>query len=246
MLLLSLVSKAALADGQGYNQLTNRTDAKSLCSQYGALFTNIDMDLARWKARGISLDLMQRTAERNTARSGRASLSPYQRCFLAGFRGGRAYLMEEIDLERIGHHAVGVHTMPQCEHHAYGSAPDDYRSHCLPQVMFFVYMRMLLHLERSFVMPDVVGAALPPLSTPPSCALHALGCNQANTPFSYMHPHYQDLVISTQDRPIGLSLDPSGDDEPVFRFCKGESHADIMIPNFHFHMVRGYLSYSQG
>ena len=61
---------------------------------------------------------------------------------------------------------------------------------------------------------------------------------------SHLHPHPQDLVLSTQDRPIGLSLDPSGDDEPVFRFCKGESHADIMVPNFHFHMVRAYLSSS--
>ena len=108
--LLSLVSTAALAEGMGDNLSSNGTNDTSICSQYGALFTNIDRNLARWKARGISLDLMQQTAERNTARKGQVHLSPYQRCFLAGFRGGRAYLLEEIDLERIGHHAVGVHT----------------------------------------------------------------------------------------------------------------------------------------
>ena len=68
------------------------------------------------------------------------------------------------------------------------------------QVLMFVYMRMLLHLERKFAMPDV------------------------------------DFVINTIVRPLGLNLPPSSNDEPVFRFCKGDSHADVLIPIFHFHM----------
>ena len=46
----------------------------------------------------------------------------------------------------------------------------------------------------------------------------------------------QDFVISTIDRPLGLQIPPSANDEPVLRFCKGDSHSDILIPIFHFHM----------
>ena len=47
---------------------------------------------------------------------------------------------------------------------------------------------------------------------------------------------YQDFVLSTIDRPLGLILNASGDDEPVLRFCKGLNHADILIPIYHFYM----------
>jgi hypothetical protein len=82
--------------------------AEKLCAKYGALYSNIDEDLARWRqAGGISLDLMRRTVKRHTAHMGR-DLTPYQRGFLVGFRGGRAFLIEQIDLKQIGHHAVGI------------------------------------------------------------------------------------------------------------------------------------------
>lgn len=48
----------------------------------------------------------------------------------------------------------------------------------------------------------------------------------------------QDFVLSTIDRPLGFILNASGKDEPVLRFCKGDNHADILIPIFHFYMKR--------
>ena len=53
-----------------------------------------------------------------------------------------------------------------------------------------------------------------------------------------LHCPFQDFVINTIDRPLGLNLEPSGEDAPVFRFCKTKSHADILIPIYHFHMKR--------
>ena len=51
-----------------------------------------------------------------------------QKGFAAGFWKGKAYLIDEPNLRIAGHHAM----------------------------LFFVYMRMLLHLEQTFTMPDVV------------------------------------------------------------------------------------------
>ena len=45
-----------------------------------------------------------------------------------------------------------------------------------------------------------------------------------------------EFVISTIDRPLLLATDPKGVYEPVFRFCKTDSHSDILIPIFHFYM----------
>jgi len=45
-----------------------------------------------------------------------------------------------------------------------------------------------------------------------------------------------DFVINTIDRPLGLHLNASEEYEPVLRFCKTNSHADVSIPIFHFHM----------
>ena len=97
------------------------TDADLKCSRYSALFTNIDVDLARWKE-GISLKLMQQTIQSHTTRK------RGQKGFAAGFWKGKAYLIDEPDLRFAGHH----------------------------ETLFFVYMRMLLHLEQTFTMPDVV------------------------------------------------------------------------------------------
>ncbi|GAX76168.1 hypothetical protein CEUSTIGMA_g3612.t1 [Chlamydomonas eustigma] len=95
-----------------------------------------------------------------------------QKGFAAGFWNGRAYLLDPPNLTVTGHHAL----------------------------LFIVYLQNLVHLQRSFNIPDV------------------------------------DFVISTIDRPLGLNIPPSSKDLPVFRFCKGDSHADILIPIFHFHM----------
>ena len=48
--------------------------------------------------------------------------------------------------------------------------------------------------------------------------------------------YMQDFVINTIDRPLVLNPEPRGDDSPVLRFCKTVSHADILIPIYHFHM----------
>ena len=143
------------------------------CSRYSALLSNIDADLSRWKGDGIPLRLMQQMIDRHTPRKG-SRPAQGDSGFAAGFWKGKAYLLDVPDINRTGHHAT----------------------------LMFVYLRMLLHLERVFAMPDV------------------------------------DFVINTIDRPLGLNLPPSSSDEPVFRFCKGDSHADILIPNFHFHMKK--------
>jgi len=56
----------------------------------------------------------------------------------------------------------------------------------------------------------------------------------------YLEEHFEvpdvDFVISTIDRPLGLQINASAQDEPVLRFCKTNSHADVLIPIFHFHM----------
>ncbi len=49
---------------------------------------------------------------------------------------------------------------------------------------------------------------------------------------------HQDFVISTIDRPMDLVINASGNDLPVFRFCKGDSFADVLIPMHHFNMKR--------
>ena len=42
----------------GGTQRMTREEADKTCSQYQALYSNIDADLARWKHEGISLKLM--------------------------------------------------------------------------------------------------------------------------------------------------------------------------------------------
>ena len=52
-----------------------------------------------------------------------------QKGFAAGFRGGKAYLLGRPELTKVGHHAT----------------------------LHAVYMRLLMFLESTFTMPDVVG-----------------------------------------------------------------------------------------
>ena len=67
----------------GGTQRMTREEADKRCSQYQALYSNIDADLARWKHEGISLKLMQRTmAMHTTLRGG-------QKGFAAGFHNGK-------------------------------------------------------------------------------------------------------------------------------------------------------------
>ena len=48
-------------------------------------------------------------------------------------------------------------------------------------------------------------------------------------------------MISSVDRPLELSCrDGSSrgcEDLPVFRFCKTDNHADVLIPYFHFYVT---------
>lgn len=51
-----------------------------------------------------------------------------------------------------------------------------------------------------------------------------------------------EFVISTVDRPLRLlSNSTATPNQPVLRFCKTDSHPDILIPDFHFY-VKGIIS----
>jgi hypothetical protein len=133
LLSISWSSRHALAEEEGGAALSDSMhaepmspdQAREFCAPYQALFANIDTDLARWKANGISADLMSNTVLLHTTRSRN------QKGFAAGFRGGKAVLLDRPPKLNIGHHVQ----------------------------LLFVYMKVLLHLERMFQMPDVVSVS---------------------------------------------------------------------------------------
>ncbi len=106
--------------------------------------------------------------------------------------------------------------------------------------IWIVYMKALVNLEKKFgtAIPDVVSR------------------HKNHVPlFDMSRTLIQDFVISTVDRPLRLKHFNSNSsdvqekagtkqqrgsktslDHPVFRFCKTEASADIMVPCFHFYV----------
>ena len=93
-LLLLLAAAAITCDGH----------AAAECKKYSAMYANIDRDLARWKADGISLSLMEKTISAHTSYR-RAPHS--QKGFAAAFVNGTAVLLSPPELTSwTGHHGA--------------------------------------------------------------------------------------------------------------------------------------------